>query len=290
MKKMSKNAIIIILGFIGGMASWPILELVLTKQSAFNNYLLFFITATLIPGLFLGLFMGCGEGILNKSLSRTVKGALVGLLVGSAGGILGGFAGQFLLSTIIQYFPESSTALLIIARTFGWALVGIFVGLTEGIRSGSVRKMLLGLCGGFLGGAIGGLILEILSDYFSSSYPRLAGLILMGTMISLFYTFFDKKFSFGVIRVLNGSQAGKKYRINQKTMDLGSGNRTMIFSDYDDVNDKEIEIKVDRGVITVIDENSGNHLYVNEKATNKTQLKYGDVIKAGSVKLLLEAE
>ena len=73
-------------------------------------------------------------------------------------------------------------------------------------------------------------------------------------------------------------------------MDLGSGNRTMIFTDYDGVNDKEIEIKVDKGVITVIDEKIENNLYVNEKATNKTQLKYGDVIKAGSVKLLLEAE
>lgn len=290
MKKISKNTIIIVLGLIGGMASWPLLELVLSKQSSFSNYLLFFITATLIPGFFLGLFMGCGEGILNKSLSRTIKGALIGLLAGSAGGILGGFAGQLLLSSMIQYFPKSTSTLLVSTRTAGWALVGIFVGLSEGIRSRSFRKMLLGASGGLLGGAVGGLLLEILSRYLDSSFPRLAGLVLMGTMISVFYTFFDKKFSFGVIRVLNGSQAGKKYRINQRSMDLGSGNRTMIFTDYDGVNDKEIEIKVDKGVITVIDEKIENNLYVNEKATNKTQLKYGDVIKAGSVKLLLEAE
>lgn len=290
MKKISKNNIIIALGFIGGLASWPLLELVLLKQSAFSNYLIFFITATAIPGFFMGLFMGCGEGILNKSLSRMLKGALIGLLAGSVGGILGGFAGQLLLSSVIQYFPESSNSLLILARTFGWALVGIFVGLSEGVRSRSLRKMVLGACGGFLGGAVGGLFLEILSDNFSSSIPRLCGLILMGSMISIFYTFFDKKFSFGVIRVLNGSQAGKRYRINQKSMDLGSGNRTMIFTDYDGVDDKEVEIKVEKGVITIIDEKSGNNLYVNEKATNKTQLKYGDVIQTGSVKLLLEAE
>ena len=290
MTKINKNTIMIFLGLLGGLISWPLLELVLWKQSSFSNYLIFFMTATLIPGFFMGMFLACGEGLLNKSISRTIKGALIGLLAGSAGGILGGFAGQVLLSYIIQICPDSGSGVLVLARTFGWALVGIFVGLSEGIRSFSSRKLLLGALGGFIGGALGGLFLEILSRYFSSSLPRLLGLLLMGVMISVFYTFLDKKYSFGILRVLNGSQAGKKYRINQKSMDLGSGNRTMIFTDYENMNDKEIEIKVDKGVITVIDDSNGKNLYVNEKATDKTQLKYGDVIKAGSLKLLLEAE
>lgn len=290
MTKIGKNTILILLGFSGGLASWPLLELVLWKQASFSNYLIFLITATLIPGLFMGLFMGCSEGLLNKSAGRIVKGALVGLIAGSVGGILGGFFGQLLLSSVIQYFPESGQPVVLIARTCGWAFVGIFVGLSDGVRSLSLRKMLLGSLGGFIGGSIGGLLLEFLSGYFSSSFPRLAGLLVMGSMISLFYAFLDKKYSFGVLRVLNGSQAGKKYRINQKSMDLGSGNRTIIFSDYENMNDKEIEIKVERGVVTIIDEKIENNLFVNEKATNRTQLKYGDVIKAGSVKLLLEAE
>jgi hypothetical protein len=291
MKKISKNTIMISLGFLGGMSSWPLLEMILSKQSSFSNYLIFFIMASLVPGFFMGLFMGCGEGLLNKSLNRILKGAFIGLVVGTLGGISGGFIGQILLVKIIQYFPNSSQALVLTARTCGWALVGLFVGLSEGIRSLSLRKMLLGGLGGVLGGAMGGFTLELFSRYWnSSSLLRLVGLLLMGTMISVFYTFFDKKYSFGVLRVLNGSQAGKKYRINQKKMDLGSGNRTMIFTDYDGVDDKEIELSVNKGVITVIGEKDENNLYVNEKPTNKTQLKYGDVIKAGSVKLLLEAE
>ena len=290
MRKIGKNTIVITLGFLGGLASWPFLELVLWKQSLFSNYLVFFILATLIPGLFLGLFMGFSEGLLNKSVSRTIKGAIIGTLLGTIGGIVGGFVGQILLISIIQFFPNSDFAILLIARTAGWALVGLFVGLSEGVRALSLRKCVLGAVGGLLGGSLGGLSLEILSRYFNSSYPRLGGVLIMGTMISIFYTFFDKKYSFGILRVLNGSQAGKTYRVNQKNMDLGSGNRTIIFSDYDNMNDKEIEIKVEKGVITVIDDKLENNLYVNEKATNKTQLKYGDVIKAGSVKLLLETE
>jgi len=54
MKKMSKNAIIIILGFIGGMASWPLLELVLAKQSAFNNYS--HIDSRAVSGIIYGLW------------------------------------------------------------------------------------------------------------------------------------------------------------------------------------------------------------------------------------------
>jgi len=291
MNKINKNTIMITLGFLGGLSSWPLLELVLSKQSLFSNYLVFFMTATLIPGLFMGLFMGCGEGLLNKSTSRTIKGAVLGLVIGAIGGILGGFIGQLLLVGIIQYFPDTDMGLILLARTIGWALVGICVGVSEGIRSRSLRKMMLGASGGFLGGAMGGFVLELLSRNESSgTYLRLAGLLLMGTMISVFYTFFDKKYSFGILRVLNGSQAGKEYRINQKKMDLGSGNRTIIFSDYDQMSDKEIQLNVEKGVITVIDDKVENNLYVNEKATVKTQLKYGDVIKAGSVKLLLEAE
>ena len=290
MKKINTNTIIISLGFLGGLSSWPLLELVLSSQSSFRNYLLFFITATLIPGFFMGFYMGCSEGLISKSISRTVKGALVGLFVGSLGGVVGGLTGQLVLVWIIQLFPESSMVILLLARTLGWAFVGLFVGISEGVRALSLRKSGLGALGGVLGGSLGGLLLEVFSRYSNSTIFRLIGLVLMGTMISLFYSFFDKKYSFGILRVLNGYQAGKRYRINQKKMDLGSGNRTMIFTEYEGLNDKEIQINVEKGVITIIDDKIENNLYVNEKATNKTQLKYGDVIKAGTVKLLLEAE
>lgn len=290
MKIISKNTIVTVLGFTGGLAAWPFLELVLWKQEAFGSYLFFFVAATLIPGFFMGLLLGCAEGLISRSWSRSIKGGLIGLLAGSAGGLVGGFAGQLLLSHIIRLLPGRGDVLQTTVRTVAWALVGTFVGLSEGVRSLSARKMGIGALGGLLGGALGGLVLEVLSRSLSSSLPRLAGLLLMGTMIGFFCTLLDRKYSFGVLRILNGSQAGKKYRINQKKMDLGSGNRTIIFNDYDDVDDKEIEIQVNKGVITVIDDKMDNKLYVNDKATSKTNLKYGDVIKAGSVKMLLEAE
>lgn len=290
MKIIGKNTITALLGLAGGLASWPFLEFVLWKQGAFASYLLFFIAATIIPGLFIALFLGAAEGVISKNWSRAVKGALIGLLSGTVGGLLGGMAGQILLSRILVWFPGRGDVLETAARTIAWGLVGIFIGLSDGIRSLSPRKMGVGALGGFVGGAAGGFFLEILSRSFASSLPRLGGLVLMGLMIGIFYSLLDRKYSFGVLRVLNGSQAGKRYRINQKKMDLGSGNRTIIFNDYEDVDDKEVEIRVDHGQITIVDGKMDNKLYVNDKATQKTTLKYGDVIKAGSVKMLLEAE
>lgn len=290
MNKIGKNTIIILLGFCGGLAAWPVLELVLWNQGVFGSFLMFLIVATVIPGLFTGLFLGSAEGLLSRSSGRAVKGALIGLVAGSIGGMIGGFAGQFLLSTVARLYPAFGVVQLTVVRTLAWTLVGIFVGISEGIRALSARKAGLGALGGMIGGALGGVIFELLSTVFSSSMPRLLGLVIMGTMIGVFYTLFDKKFSFGVLRVLNGEQAGKRYRINQKKMDLGSGNRTIIFSEYDGVEDKEIELQVNKGVITIIDEKSDKTLLVNDKTTAKTELKYGDVIKAGSVKLMLEAE
>lgn len=290
MMKTGKNTIIILLGFSGGLAAWPVLELLLWKQSSFDSFLLFLLTATAVPGLFAGAFLGCGEGLIARSPGRVVKGALVGLAAGAAGGLIGGIAGQYLLNTIIRLFPGYSPYLLTAVRTLAWTLVGLFVGMGEGVRALSLRKIGFGALGGFIGGALGGLILELLSAVFPSSLPRLAGLLVMGTMIALFYTFFDRKFSFGVLRILNGSQAGKRYRINQRTMDLGSGNRTIIFGDYENTGDREAELKIEKGIITIISDENDGKLFVNDKATKITQLKYGDVIKAGSVKMMLEAE
>ncbi|MBN2657101.1 MAG: hypothetical protein JXR86_08580 [Spirochaetales bacterium] len=290
MKIIGKNTITGLLGLAGGLASWPFLELVLWKQGAFPSYLLFFLTATVIPGLFIAMFLGASEGVIGRNWSRAVKGALIGLVSGTIGGLVGGLSGQILLSRILVWFPGRGDVLETAARTLAWALVGIFIGLSDGIRSVSLRKIGVGALGGMVGGSLGGFLLEMLSRSFASSIPRLAGLVLMGLMIGVFYSLLDRKYSFGVLRVLNGSQAGKKYRINQKKMDLGSGNRTIIFNDYEGVDDKEIELRVDRGQITVIDDKMNSKLFVNDKATIKTTLKYGDVIKAGTVKMLLEAE
>ncbi|MCP4176138.1 MAG: phosphopeptide-binding protein, partial [bacterium] len=75
MKKINKEIVIIVLGLLGGLSSWPFLELVLSNQSSFSNYLVFFIVATMMPGLALGFFIGCGEGLINKSFSRVIKGS-----------------------------------------------------------------------------------------------------------------------------------------------------------------------------------------------------------------------
>lgn len=290
MKIIGKNTISVMLGLAGGLASWPFLELVLWKQGIFPTLLTFFIVASLIPGLFIAMFLGTAEGFINQSWSRVIKGAIIGFGTGILGGFIGGFAGQILLSAIIDFFPGRGNVPETTARTIAWSLVGIFIGMSDGIRSLSLRKTAIGAFGGLIGGALGGFLLEILSRNFASSLPRLVGLLLMGGMIGLFYSLLDRKYSFGFLRVLNGSQAGKRYRINQKKMDFGKGNSTVIFRDYDDLEDKEVELRVDKGTITIIDQKVDNKLYVNEKATKKTTLKYGDVIKAGSVKLLLEAE
>jgi hypothetical protein len=290
MKIIGKNTITVLLGLAGGLASWPFLELILWKQGLFPTLLSFFIAASVIPGLFIAVFLGTAEGVISQSRSRFLKGALIGLLTGILGGVVGGFSGQILLSAIIGFFPGRGNVPETAARTIAWALVGIFIGMSDGIRSLSVRKTFIGALGGLVGGAFGGFLLEILSRTFASSFPRLAGLVLMGGMIGLFYSLLDRKYSFGFLRVLNGSQAGKRYRINQKKMDLGKGNSTIIFNDYENLDDKEAELRVDKGTITIIDEKMDNKLYVNDKATKKTTLKYGDVIKAGSVKMLLEAE
>ena len=122
-----------------------------------------------IFGMFLGLGLGLAEALSGVSRKDAYKSIFIGLAVGAVGGALGLSLGNQLiyipLLKLSGYDPDAppntlTFIIVLIGRTAGWALIGLFTGLAQGLSTESTKKMINGAVGGFIGGAAGGLFFK----------------------------------------------------------------------------------------------------------------------------------
>jgi hypothetical protein len=239
----------------------------------------------------MGAFFGSSEGLLNGSYKRALAGALSGIVAGVAGGVLGSFVAQGLLflsgESLLQSAPTRFGALFVVARAAGWALVGCAIGASEGMRARSLKKALLGALGGLAGGFAGGLLFVWLGTALPRFYVgRLLALMVMGGLISLFYSLLEKRFAAGTFKVLNGPLKGKEYLMNQRRISMGSSDRLdLVLKGYRDIAPRHAMIKAEGGGRISIEKKDGK-VIVNEKEVDRARLELDDVIKIGRAKFL----
>ncbi len=290
MSGSTKRIVICFLGILGGIAAWPVSELILSRQALFPSYLFFSAVLGAAIGLLFGIFFGTGEGIIASNKSKIISGAFAGAIIGLIGGGSGLLIGQFATFLIgetllksIRIFKDFS---LPISRTIGWAVMGIFIGTIDGFRSKSLKKILIGLLGGFLGGITGGFVIEYLRFTFPDIlYSRLTGFVIFGLLIAFFYSIVEKQFSRGALKLLNGLHKGKEFLINQHKTRIGKIKQNDIVLDYyRNIAERHADIII-KGKSVIIKQNSTTFpLYVNEEKVSETRLRYEDVIKIGSAK------
>jgi hypothetical protein len=289
-KTATKRLIIFIVGILAGVTIWPATELLLHIQVLFSSYLTFITVQGILLGAILGAFFGSVEGIFTYDGAKIVKGIIVGLLFGAAGGIVGVTVGQailFLLGRILfDSYKNFNMVWLPLARAAGWAVMGVFVGMAEGFRARSVKKIGIGILGGFSGGFVGGCLLEYSRLVFTGiSYTRLAGLVIFSVFIALFYAIIEKRLSLGVLKLLNGRLRGKEFIINQRKIRLGKSRKNEVqLNEYTEVSDLHARISVKRNEVVIEAVGPESPLYVNDDPVNQKTLKYEDVIKIGSAK------
>lgn len=222
-----RRLIQIALGVLGGLASWPLLELLSHLESRFSGYLAYTAISGAVFGLLFGAFLGGAEGIIASRGRRILTGTISGALIGGAGGAVGFLVGQGVLFLIGERLAttvaEINRIALPIGRAVGWAILGACVGASGGIRVLSARKSLIGALGGFSGGIVGGAIVEYGRLVFAGvPAARLLGLLALGALIGLAYAWVEKRLSFGVFRVLNGPFKSREFILNQRRMVIGA--------------------------------------------------------------------
>jgi hypothetical protein len=291
MTTLARRLIILALGLLGGIAAWPLAELILYFQSGFPSYLAFLLPLGAAVGLVVGAFFGAAEGITSRIKSRIPRGMLVGALIGLLGGAVGALAGQAALWLIggifLLSYRDMQWVVLPVSRAIGWAVLGIFVGAAEGVRARSPKKILVGVLGGLVGGLLGGAALEysrILLPHFA--FSRLLGLVILGLAIGLFYGLIEQGMSFGVLRILVGDLKGKEFLLNQRRMRIGRSPRAEIaLPTYTDLAEVQADIRIRKGEPVLANLDSDYPVLVNEEKVREKKLKLGDVIKVGSAKI-----
>jgi hypothetical protein len=293
MSSIKRRIFLCLVGLLAGLAAWPAAEITLLFQADFPSYLVFSIFLGAIFGIFIGAFFGSGEGIIMSHRRSIVTGVAQGIFIGALGGAIGFLIGQAALFITGEYLIHSmkrfNTVGMPVSRAIGWAFLGLFVGMIDGVRSRSWNKIRVGIIGGITGGFLGGLALE----YFRTAFPetvfaRLLGLLIFGLFIGLMYGFVEVRLSYGVLTLLNGRFKGREFLINQKKLRIGASEKNDIkLEGYHNISDRHalVSVKKDDVYISRIEDGK---LVVNDDPVNEHMLKYEDVIKIGSAKLLYQ--
>jgi hypothetical protein len=290
MTNFVKRLLITLIGILGGLCAWPLVECAISFQGGFPSYFIFSAVVGAIVGVVLGVFFASTEGLLGSSWRKALSGAWQGALTGAAGGILSALVAQACLFYVGERIFQADNGKigfgLVLARSLGWLVVGAAIGASEGIRARSAKKIVLGLIGGSAGGFLGGMAFTWLSLAFPGfSAGRLLALMLLGCLIALLYSLLERRFAVGSLKALNGPLKGKEFLVNQRKLSLGTDAQCdIVLKGYREVGTRHALLKAKRGELFIAKGDAP--LKVNDKDASEQRLKLDDVIQLGSAKFL----
>lgn len=195
------------------------------------------LTQTIVFGLMIGLAVGAvlAASYGSTSTARSSRYLVAGAFFGAIGGALGMGVGQFLYGGLsVMFASMADNAIMkpigvfgmVIARTLGWACIGLGLGLMQGAVNESLARSRNGAIGGLIGGAIGGFAFEILESlasgtadaagrtpmfFISGELLRFLALTVTGSAIGLFVGLAERILRNAWVRVLVGRNEGMEY-------------------------------------------------------------------------------
>lgn len=285
-----KRLLYVFLGLAAGLVTLGFIEILF--KVPLSGYFL----RSILQGIFLGgifaFFFGIADGLLYRQARQALITGGMAALVGAGAGALSLFLTSQLLLAVtgsaVADNGEIRAFLLPVSRGFGWALVGMAIGGIDGLRTGAWRKGIAGILGGLAGGFIGGMTLEMLITLVPRpGLGRAVGLLVLGGGIGFFLGEFERRFSFGRLRVLSGAHRNREYLLSRWKTTVGGGTRDdVLIPDYNGVMDHHMAI-VRRNEEVMLEGGSTGKVRVNDRALEGSHtLKYQDVIQIGSLKLL----
>lgn len=280
-----------LIGLLAGLAAWPVAEIILFMQALFPSYLIFSVTQGICVGGVMGGFFGSIESITLSKRGSIISSVFMGSIIGIFGGLIGFLLGQGVLTLVVEYALSNQLFInygIPISRITGWTCLGLFIGSVEGIRSLSWIKVKVGIVGGLTGGLLGGLSLEFLRLIIPEiMYARLVGLLILGSMIGIFYSLIEHRYSIGVLKLLNGKLRNKEFLIVNKLTKIGSSDHSDIqLNDYTGIADFHAEIHIRENKILITNLDSKSPVIINEYRIKEHLLKYEDIVHIGTAKLL----
>ena len=129
-------------------------------------------------------------------------------------------------------------------------------------------------------------------DFFLNYYIYIViGLIVFGVLIGIIFYLYKRSqakkpeiIEYGVLEELDGS--GTRHILNKTAIRIGRGRDNDVILQNDSISTHHAEIHRRReGDFYIVDLSSTNGVYVNDKEITQTEIKHGDMIELGEVRL-----
>ncbi|MFM8369015.1 MAG: FHA domain-containing protein [Chloroflexota bacterium] len=269
-----------VLGAIGGLIGWQVSDR-LGLSFISNLYLSEVLVGALI-GLLIGLFIGLTEGLLTQNPIQVLKSGLFCGLLGVIAGGIGLPLGEFLFQAV---------GAGILGRALGWGVFGLLIGLAEGIVG--KNQAWKGMLGGFIGGALGGVLLESARNWLQDPLTgKAAGLVLLGASVGTFISLIAVLLSRAWLEVTSGKLKGTEFildkfmRAGGPAVAIGSSplKSEIVLPDPDIA--PQHAMLTGNGSQFSLKDMSLSGTYINGKKIQTTHLSNGQKIRMGNTEMI----
>jgi hypothetical protein len=234
-------------------------------------------------GLSVGFMIGATEGFISRSLIRGLRAGLISGLIGLLAGAIALPLGELVFLTVGGG---------LFGRILGWAIFGSIIGLAHSLTGGT--QVWKGALGGFIGGSVGGLLLEAAFRRFENPLMgKVAGLLMIGAAVGAFTALILVTLSRAWIEVKTGKLKGTEFILdkfigeNSPAAIIGSN---VLKSDIalpdPDVAPQHARLKGAGTHFTLQDMSLKMGTFVNGQKTEIQRLSDNHVIKLGSTELV----
>jgi hypothetical protein len=269
-----------ILGAIGGLIGWQISGLL--GLSFVGNLLVSEMIVGALVGFSVGLFIGVTEGLIARNPVQAGKAGLIGGLLGLVAGTIG-----LPLSEMIFQIVGAG----IFGRAIGWGVFGTLLGLAQGIIGQA--QVWKGALGGFVGGAIGGILLEWAQRSLQNPMAgKAAGLVLLGASVGLFISLIVVLLSRAWLEVRSGKLKGTEFILDKfmakgfPSIAIGSSPlKSEIVLPDPDIAPQHAMLQGD-GMHFSLKDMSMAGTYIENRKVERVQLVNGQRIRMGNTELV----
>lgn len=269
-----------LLGAIGGLVGWQVSDLI-GLSFASNLYLSEALVGALI-GLSVGLFIGLTEGALTRNPVQALRSGVFSGLLGLGAGAIG-----LPLSEYLFQFVGAG----IVGRALGWGIFGLLIGLAEGMVGRT--QAWKGMLGGFIGGALGGILLESVHNWLQDPLTgKAAGLVLLGACVGAFISLIAVLLSRAWLEVKSGKLKGTEFMLDKfmnkgfPSVAIGSSPlKSEIVLPDPDIAPQHAMLSGD-GMSFNLKDMSLSGTFINNRKIERVQLANGQRIRMGNTELV----
>ena len=257
----------------------------------------------------IGLFLGSVDGVIESNSRKLWKGMLVGALGGIIMGSIGLHVGDAVFAVLGGTSDGVDPSLFafarqVIARSFGWAGLGVGVGIGSSLWTRSPKRIMNGAIGGLIGGFIGGFAFDILGNathpvqqtlgaakvYDSGGPSRALGFTAIGAATGFFIGLVDELLKQSWVKVLAGKNEGKDFILSKPMNILGRDERidVPLYGDTS-VGAQHAAIRADGKRHVLLDAGTPAGTVVNGQQVTpgaELLLRDGDMIQIGTHRIL----